>query len=194
VTGVTERAARASVGPNRRIVTGLGPDGHPAILADGPATRAHTHTATPGMVNTLVWKTTNPPRRNAADPTLACATFVPEVGETIALLVSFPPDAVFSDPSFDAAAAAAENRLSIPGLADLFEPDAPGMHTTPSVDYAVVVQGEVMLDLGTESTTVRQGEFVIQNGTRHAWRNTTDEPATVFFVLVGAAEHEEGER
>ena len=61
------------------------------------------------------------------------------------------------------------------------------MHTTPTVDYGVVLEGEIVLDLGAgESALLRAGDVVVQNGTRHAWRNPGTSPATVFFVMVGA--------
>jgi mannose-6-phosphate isomerase-like protein (cupin superfamily) len=170
----------------RRVVTGRSPDGRPVIVSDGPAIRSHPHVSIPGMVNTLVWKTGNPPRGRAQDPTVALASYVPGVGEAVALVVTFPPQAVFADPGFDPVAAAAEDRVSTPGLADLFDPREPGMHSTPSVDYGVVLDGEIVLDLGSETTTLRAGDVVVQNGTRHAWRNPTDRPSTLFFVLIGA--------
>jgi mannose-6-phosphate isomerase-like protein (cupin superfamily) len=112
---------------------------------------------------------------------------VPGPGETIALTVTFPPASVYADPGFDPAAAGAEQLEATPGLAELFEPDAPGMHTTPTVDYGVVLKGEIVLDLdGGEVATLGPGDIVVQNRTRHAWRNPGTEPATVFFVLIGA--------
>jgi quercetin dioxygenase-like cupin family protein len=61
------------------------------------------------------------------------------------------------------------------------------MHTTPTVDYGVVLQGEIVLDLDNgETTELGAGDVIVQNGVRHAWRNPTTEPATVFFVLMGS--------
>ncbi|MFI6367718.1 cupin domain-containing protein [Nocardia sp. NPDC050630] len=115
-------------------------------------------------------------------------TFLPDPGETIALTVTFPPDSVFSDPDFDPAAAAAESVRNTPGLAECFEPTAPGMHTTPTIDYVVVLDGTVVLELDDGVTTeVGPGDVVVQNGTRHAWRVPADKPATIFVVLMGQA-------
>ena len=67
----------------------------------------------------------------------------------------------------------------------LAEPD--GMHTTPTVDYAIVLDGEIWLELDEgRSTLLRRHDVVIQNGTRHAWRNKSERAATVAFVLIGA--------
>jgi quercetin dioxygenase-like cupin family protein len=94
---------------------------------------------------------------------------------------------VFGDPGFDPAAAAAEQALAQPGLAERFEPDAPGMHTTETIDYAVVLDGAITLELDAGRTVeLGTGDVVIQNGTRHAWRNPGEHPATVAFFVVGA--------
>ena len=103
------------------------------------------------------------------------------------MVVAFPPDRVMMSPNFDVASAVAENFAHAPGLAERFEPEHPGMHTTDTVDYGIVLSGSVMLELDDGRTEVLSaGDVVIQNGTRHAWRNPGDAPATVAFVLIGA--------
>ena len=75
----------------------------------------------------------------------------------------------------------------LPGLAEKFEMDSPGMHTTDSVDYGVLIEGEMHLELDDgASKKLAPRDVVVQNGTRHAWRNKSDKPATMLFVLVGA--------
>jgi hypothetical protein len=139
------------------------------------------------MVSRLVWAT-GPVRGladEASDPTPAVSNFVPGPGETRFLIVTFPPDAVFGAANFDVEAAVRENLAVSPGLAERFEPD--GMHATPTVDYAIVLDGEIWLELDEgRSTLLRQHDVVVQNGTRHAWRNKSDRSATLAFVLIGA--------
>jgi mannose-6-phosphate isomerase-like protein (cupin superfamily) len=170
----------------RRVVTGVNPSGKPVIVSDGepPVTRQYVHT--PGFARSLVWNTAAP-AVPSADPTPSLTSYIPAPGETIALTVTFPPASVYADPGWDPSAAGAEQLEATPGLAELFEIDNPGMHTTPTVDYGVVLSGEVVLDLdGGETAVLRPGDLVVQNGTRHAWRNLGTEPATLFFVLIGA--------
>jgi mannose-6-phosphate isomerase-like protein (cupin superfamily) len=170
----------------RRVVTGLSESGKAVIVSDGEPPRSRRRVHTPDFADTLVWTTTAPPGPSA-DPTELLRSWVPGAGETIALTVTFPPDSVYADPAFDATAARAEQLAATPGLAELFEADNPGMHTTPTVDYGVVLDGEIVLDLDAgETTLLRAGDVVVQNGTRHAWRNPGTSPATVFFVLIGA--------
>ena len=72
----------------------------------------------------------------------------------------------------------AENLAVSPGLAERFEPD--GRHATPTIDYGIVLDGEIWLELDNGVET-RLGPFdiFVQNGTRHAWRNKSDRPATL---------------
>jgi quercetin dioxygenase-like cupin family protein len=73
------------------------------------------------------------------------------------------------------------------GLADHFEKEDPGMHKTNTVDYAVVYDGEISLELDAAKTIhLKRGDVVVQNGTRHAWRNKGTTPVTMVFFLNGA--------
>lgn len=80
-----------------------------------------------------------------------------------------------------------EMEQKLPGLMKLFEADHPGMHTSDSVDFDVVVFGEVVLELDDGAEIVlKAGDCVIQNGTRHAWHNRSSQRCLVAFSLVGA--------
>jgi hypothetical protein len=140
------------------------------------------------MSTTLVWATVHGDRwpNDGTDPTLGLNRDLPGPGETRLVVVQFPPDSVFGDERFDAAAAAAEQRRVSPDLASTFEAAAPGMHTTDTIDYAIVLSGVIQLDLDRGVLVqIGQGETVIQNGTRHAWRNNGDAPAVVAFINIG---------
>jgi mannose-6-phosphate isomerase-like protein (cupin superfamily) len=168
----------------RRVVTGVSERGDAVIVSDGPPPISRRRVNVPGFADALVWRT-DVPARLSAEPSEP-RSWLPGPGETIAMTVTFPPDSVYADPGFDEAAARAEQLQAVPGLAELFEADKPGMHTTPTVDYAVVLDGEILLDLDAGQTTLLlPGDVVVQNGTRHAWRNPGSTPATIFVVLIG---------
>lgn len=173
----------------RRIVTGHDAQGSAVFVSDADAPRAVAFKNIPGHAFAQIWSTgaNAPVPHRGADPTVTDGSVVPEPGGTSLLVVTFPPDAVMASPTLDHAAAGVELANALPGLIERFEPDCPGMHTTDSVDYGIVLDGEIWLDLdhGTEKL-VRTGDIVVQNGTRHAWRNKTNKPATVAFVLIGA--------
>jgi hypothetical protein len=173
----------------RRVVTGLDAGGHAAVVSDGPAPRRHDFLNVPGMSTSMLWATTpaEPIRVDGADPTPGVRRQLPEPGGTCFLIIRFPPDSVYADPSFDAAAAGAERRIAFPGVAETLEPDNSGMHTTNSVDYVMVLDGDLWLELDDgQLTRLGPGDAVVQNGTRHAWRNLSARPATVAVVQVGA--------
>jgi len=174
---------------HRRLVTGHDPDGSANFISDGPAPRVHDFVHVPGFSSQLMWATeaTAPSTRDGADPTQAIESFLPGPGSTRFVIVSFPPDSVYADPAFDPVAAGREHLAVSPGLAETFEPDDPAMHTTPTIDYGIVLEGEIWLELdhGRERHLAR-GDVIVQNGTRHAWRNRSTQVTTMAFVLVGA--------
>ena len=169
----------------RRIVTGT-VEGASTVVSDGKPPRTDEITAVPGFVSSLVWSTEPATPIGCEDPTEAVTDFVPGPGGTRLIHLTLPPDTVYGSPGFDPVAAVGQQLAASPGLAELFEPDAPGFHTTPTVDYGVVLSGRVVLELDDGVTTeLAPGDVVVQNGTRHAWRNPGDEAARIIFVLLG---------
>ncbi len=80
-----------------------------------------------------------------------------------------------------------EAEEKFPGLLTTFDERHPGVHASQSVDLAIVLRGEVLLELDDgERRHLHTGDVVVQNGTRHAWTNPGDAPALVGFVLLGA--------
>jgi hypothetical protein len=171
----------------RRVVTGHDAAGQAVIAATGTPPRTDVFQHIPGMVSRLVWATPAVPQlpHDGKDPTASVTSIVPGPGASRLLIVTFPPDSVFAAPGFDPEAAVRENLAVSPGLAERFEPD--GMHQTPTVDYGIVLDGEIWLEVdGGRSERLARNDVVIQNGTRHAWRNKSEQPATLAFVLLGA--------
>ena len=168
----------------RRVVTGHDPSGTAAVVSDGLAPRTHDYRHIPGMSATVVWATAPGQPADATDPTPGLRSQLPGPGGTCFVIVRFPPDDVLG--AADPVAAGAEHRMASPGLAERFEPGNPGMHVTDSVDYVLVLDGEIWLDLDDgKMTRLGAGDTVIQNATRHAWRNLGDSPATLAVVHVG---------
>jgi hypothetical protein len=174
----------------RRIVTG-NVNGKSVDQSDEPLP-VYEFKTVPGYEHTLMWI-------NPAIPDLDTEqgfdrypdSVVPGPGGTSLHFVTFPPGSVFADPSFDARAAQAEALVRLRGLADHFEKEDPGMHKTNTVDYAVVYDGEMWLELDDgETLHLNRGDVVVQNGTRHAWRNKSTKPVTMLFFLNGARTRE----
>lgn len=173
----------------RRVITGYSEKGHATVVRDDYGSNRHEFTSVPGFVTSLLWSTPSNPSISdkTVDQGASVNSWVPPVGGTNLMVITFPPDSVMTSSSFDPSAAVGEYLEHLPGLAERFEPDNPGMHTTDSIDYGIVLEGELVLELDQgEKTTVKTHDVIVQQGTRHAWRNCTAEPATVLFVLIGA--------
>jgi hypothetical protein len=172
----------------RRVVTGH-TAGKSDFISDGRAPRSHDFSNAPGMSTALVWSTKVAPvvPHDGSDPMADNRPFLPRPGETALAIVTIPPDTVTASPEFNAAAAEQEYRQHLPGFIETFEPDNPGVHTTDTVDYAIVLDGEILLELDDgKQVHLKPHDTVIQNGTRHAWRNKSAKIAKIAFVLIGA--------
>jgi mannose-6-phosphate isomerase-like protein (cupin superfamily) len=106
-----------------------------------------------------------------------------------------PPEGADPPADLDPDEGAAEIERLLPGLLAHMEPDDPGMHTTDTIDLEVILSGEVILELdnGAERR-LRAGDTVVQNGTRHRWRNPGLQPCLMAIFMVGARRRDDGQR
>ena len=174
----------------RRVVAAVGADGKSRFVEDGVAPRSFELATAPGTAAALLWSTeagaTLTRGGDGVDATGEVG-FVPGPGESRLVIVTFPPDVRVMRADFDPVAFGAEFARLMPGFAESFEPDHPGMHTTDSIDYGIVLEGEIALELDDgKEVLMREHDVTIQHGNRHAWRNRSDRPATLLFVLLGA--------
>jgi mannose-6-phosphate isomerase-like protein (cupin superfamily) len=175
-----------ALGPVRRVVTGHSPEGK-AVVASDERVPPITLAMLPGYEFHRLWGADAPPQLPDAGSPPAAATYFPPVGGFRFGTFTVAPQSQVSPEEIDLEAALADMEQALPGMAAHMEPDAPGMHTTASVDFEYVVSGRVVLELDDGVTVeLGPGDTVIQNGTRHAWRNPFDEPCTMVVVLVGA--------
>lgn len=174
----------------RRVVTGKDGSGKSVFISDGASPREMVLQHTPGFASSPLWRSEGTPDLTVPadhDPMVAGGTMVLGAGGSAFWVITFPPDAVMMSPDWNPALAGPEILEASPGVAERMEPDAPGMHQTPTVDYAVVLKGTLVLELDDGATaTLQPGDTVVQQGARHAWRNPTDEPAMLAVVLLGA--------
>jgi mannose-6-phosphate isomerase-like protein (cupin superfamily) len=170
----------------RRVVTGHDGDGN-AVFASDEEIEPITSEIVPGWEFFRLWGSDEPCRFPADGSPPSAVQYFPPIGGFRFGLFIVPPDTVapLGDIDFDAALVEIEEKL--PGMAGHMEPDQPGMHTTATVDYEYVVSGRVVLELDNGVTReLGPGDTVVQNGTRHAWRNPFDEPCVIVVALVGA--------
>ncbi len=173
----------------RRVVTGKNAEGKSVVISDGPSPREMALRHTPGFVSAPIWMHESTPdlTHSGSDPMERAGSLLPEPGGTTFLILTFPPDSVMVSPEFRPELAGPEHQQASPGIVELFEEDNPGMHTTPTVDFGVVLDGEVILELDDGKTVqLKPGDTFVQQGARHAWRNPTTKPVTIAVVLIGA--------
>jgi quercetin dioxygenase-like cupin family protein len=78
------------------------------------------------------------------------------------------------------------------GADHAMDPDAsrhPGMHKTDTVDYAIVLSGEIWALMDEGETLLKAGDCLVQRGTNHAWSNRSNQPCLVAFILISAQPH-----
>jgi hypothetical protein len=172
----------------RRIVAFVGDDGRSHLAPDERAPGVANYLATPGMRTSVLWATTATPHvpQQHDDPVPSLASVHPVPGGTTFLMLTLPPDSIYGAQDFDPVAAGVEQARIVPGIAERMEPDAPGFHTTQTVDYVTLLAGEVWLVVDDGEVRLQPGDTVVQLGSRHAWQNRTTELATLAVVMLGS--------
>ncbi|MGP7795583.1 cupin domain-containing protein [Sphingomonas sp. CLY1604] len=168
--------------PFRRIVTGHRSDDRAVIVSDAPPTRVFDQLGEPGLVFYEVWNTCSSPARigrddlEPAEERLILAP--PERGTRIRVL-DIPPDR--SDTDFETVFDSIGGREA--HVADPTRRHA-SFHRTRSVDYGIVLSGEITLLVDEGETTLGPGDIVVQRGTNHGWINRSSVPCRMAFVLI----------
>ncbi|MGY1824102.1 cupin domain-containing protein [Geodermatophilus sp. SYSU D00079] len=163
----------------RRLVTGLDAEGRSTIVMEDVGRHAAAGHGVPTYVATQLWRTEDSPADNTGplrdpyDTDQPLSVGPPQRG-TIFRTLELPPDREWR---FDA------DGNEIRPLA---------FHTTRSIDYAIVLSGEIWAVLDATEVRMTAGDVLVQRGTAHAWSNRSDEPCLLAFVLVGGNLPDEG--
>ncbi|MGZ8285964.1 MAG: cupin domain-containing protein [Allosphingosinicella sp.] len=170
----------------RRIVTGHDSDGRSIVQEDGPPARVVTLGGESGTTFHELWNTRSTPApidRASGEPAEPGLSLLPPAGGTRIRILDIPPDdgSVAILPR-EAVRALFEAIGAGHALAD--NPPHPLMHRTETVDYGIVLDGELVLILDESETIVRAGEIIVQRGTSHAWANRSSANARIAFVLI----------
>ena len=170
-----------------RIVTGHDENGRAIVCLRGPLPTVVEIAAVPGMVFHEVWTTAGSPAAidNGIDPTLMPLTLLPPKSGTRVRFVDIPPEMpdVLVRDNENAEAAFAEIG-DVAALTVKADSPHPLMHRTETVDYGIVIEGEITLVLEDSEVSLRPGSVVVQRGTNHAWANRSGRPCRMLFVLV----------
>jgi mannose-6-phosphate isomerase-like protein (cupin superfamily) len=171
----------------RRVVTGHDAAGKSVFILDGPSSHVFSRTKGSAIVHEL-WETTRMPadNRGNGDAIARGHRLSPPQNGSMFRVIEYPPDAE------RLAAIAREDTLPDDGseraaASDRNNPRHPGFHKTDTVDYAIVLSGEIFAMMDDGEVLLKTGDVLIQRGTNHAWSNRTAQPALVAFVLIDAA-------
>ncbi|HYD38315.1 MAG TPA: cupin domain-containing protein [Allosphingosinicella sp.] len=172
----------------RRVVTGHDADGRSIVQEDGPPARVVTLGGEGGTTFHEIWSTGAAPvpiDRASGEPAETGISLLPPAGGTRIRILDIPPDdgAVAALPR-----EAVEALFEAIGAGHALADNAPHplMHRTETIDYGIVLEGELVLILDEGETIVRAGDVVVQRGTSHAWANRSRGNARIAFVLVDA--------
>jgi hypothetical protein len=168
----------------RRVVTGHDEDGRSTFLIDGIAPNIKEMESMPGLALTDLWETTGTPANNTgnADAAARPVRLEPPKNGTILRIVEFPPDAAWRS---NADARKAFESIGAGSAKDAHSAD-PMMHKTATVDYIIVIKGEIWAIIEKGETLLKPGDVLVQRGTNHSWSVRGDEPCVIAAVLVSA--------
>ncbi len=171
-------------GKIRRVITGFDAQGRSTIVSDADSPAIKSVPGRPDYYSTNVWRTgAAPVSVTEPDRIEEHAGVSPPANGTVLRIIDFPPEP--KDPVERA-------RQLKASFGEIFDDadrshgqDAhPGMHQTDTVDYAIVLEGEIVAILEEAETVLRAGDILIQRGTNHAWSNQSDKSCKVAFVLI----------
>ncbi len=177
--------------PPRRALTGRDEAGKSVFKSFDVTSKVVEIDSNPGLTFYELYMTEGVPRLTGLepDPMLGGTKAFPGPGGTMFRLISYPPrrpEGYKPPPGVTFESALQEMSEKVPGMGDHFERSTPGMHTSDTIDYGIVVRGEMTLELDDGAKVhLRQGDCVVQNGTRHRWRNPLPEPCLMAFISVG---------
>ncbi len=174
--------------PFRRVVTGHDNAGRAIIRSDAPPTRVQV-VGRSGPTFYEVWNTRETPAlidRDSGEPAEPQLMLAPPSQGTRIRVLDIPPE---TEEMAKIDAAEAREHFAAVGAAEASTHGAgqsrhPFMHRTQSIDYGIVLEGEITLIVDEGETTVSAGDIVVQRGTNHGWANRSGRNCRIAFVLV----------
>ncbi len=172
----------------RRVVTGHDANGKAVVLSDGPAPFLHVNPKEPDWYSADIWRTSETPARIAAkpaEPTLGPRRQMPAKNGSVIRINHFPPEPemvrqMTPEDSRKAFASLGNEKAATFGKGGRH----PLMHRTETIDYAIILSGEITMLLDEGEVLLKAGDVLVQCGTNHAWSNRSNAPCVVAFVLL----------
>ncbi len=169
-------------------MTGHDAAGKAIIASDAPPTRVHLVGGPGGATFFEVWNTRETPAqidRQPGEPAESGLVMAPPKNGTRIRVIDFPPE---GDAIRALSQAQARETFGAMGSAEASKAKAgaphPLMHRTETVDYGIVLEGEITMVVDEDETIIRAGDIVIQRGTNHAWANRSGRNCRMAFILI----------
>lgn len=172
----------------RRVVTGHNQQSRSIFIKDDAAPHVYQRTAG-GVTITELWETQSTPAdntRDSEDPTDRPLRLEPPKGGSIFRIIRFMPEKLQHDALSKQLVEGDDGSGIVSALKKGASGRAPGFHTTSTIDYVIVLTGEIFALMDEGEVLLRSGDVLVQRGTRHAWSNRSDQPADLAFVLIDA--------
>ncbi|MEK7681368.1 MAG: cupin domain-containing protein, partial [Chloroflexota bacterium] len=171
------------VKPARRIVTIDKEPGRSTLVSDGPAPDVRTDPARPGFASARLWVTDSLPAKIVLETLHLPHAIEPPARGSVCRVVTFPPDETWKGKVGAAEVQAFFRAMGSPA-ASTYSPSAPHpyMQKTRTLDFCIVLEGEIALMLDMREVPLKAGEIVVQRGTNHAWSNRSSRPAVVMIA------------
>jgi mannose-6-phosphate isomerase-like protein (cupin superfamily) len=172
----------------RRVVTGHDEKGRAVVVSDGPAPSVHINKAEQDWFSVDIWRTHEMPAKivnKTEEPTAGPRRQMPTANGTVLRINSIPPESEAVRAMTPADSLRVFEGLGNPNAATHGKGGRhPMMHRTESVDYALILSGEITMLLDDEEVLLKAGDVVVQCGTNHAWSNRSKAPCLVAFILI----------
>jgi hypothetical protein len=181
----------------RRIVTGHDARGRAVIQEDGPVPRVQRIGGEHGPLFFEIWNTRATPApidRDSGEPAESSIELAPPALGTRIRVLDIPPDDASLQGLTEEEIKAHFAAVGAPEAAARAAPNGPRphafMHRTETIDYGIVLEGELTLIVDVGETIVRAGDIVIQRGTNHGWANRSNRNCRIAFVLIDGKYHQ----
>jgi len=173
----------------RRVVTGHDAGGKAVVLIDGADLAKNVRPGS-GTASRLLWVTDRTPADMSghADRAAVKVGIPPPPGGSVFRIVDFPATTEAEIAKLQSDFMQRQMPHDDHASAKYRPPTHPFMHRTRTVDYAVVMAGEIDMKLDEEEIHLRAGDVLIQQGTNHAWINRSGKPCRIAFILIDATE------
>jgi uncharacterized cupin superfamily protein len=175
-----KRTLPQGVKPARRIVVTDREPGKSCVVSDGPSPDLRLDPARPGFASQRMWVTDGTPAKIVLETLHLRHAIEPPANGSVLRVVTFPPDASWQGEVGAPEVAAFFNAMGSP-RASTYSTQAPHpyMQKTRTLDFCIVLEGEIVLMLDAQEVKLKAGDFVVQRGTNHAWSNRSNNAAVV---------------